>query len=77
MDFVDSSLKMLEYYFLFWLKYNRILPQLFSTDPTDTYIPSSGQKFRYKTLIPSDLKEIVRAGLELYVTRVPTQKRLH
>jgi len=77
MDFVGSSLKIFEYCFLLGLKYNRILPQLFSTDPTGTCIPSSGQKFRYKTLRLLDLKEIVRAGLELYVTSVPTQKRLH
>jgi hypothetical protein len=48
MDFVGSSLKMFEYYFLLVLKYNRILPQLFSADPTDTDIPSSVQNFRYK-----------------------------
>jgi hypothetical protein len=45
MDFVGSSLKMFEYYFLLGLKYNRILPQLFSTDPTVMYIPNSGQNF--------------------------------
>jgi len=49
MDFVGSSLKMFEYYFLFGLKYKRILPQLFNSDPPDTYIPSSGQNVRYKS----------------------------
>jgi hypothetical protein len=49
MDLVGSSLKMFEYYFMLGLKYNRIFPQLFSTDSTDTYIPSSGQSFRYKS----------------------------
>jgi hypothetical protein len=77
MDFVGASLKMFECYFLLGLKYNLILPHLFNTDPTDTYIFSSGQNFRYKTLRTLDLKEIVHAGLELYVTSVPTQKRLH
>jgi len=49
MDFVGSSLKMFEYYFLLGLKYKRILPQLFNTDTSDTYIPSSGQNFRNKS----------------------------
>jgi len=54
---------MFEYYFLLGLKYNRILPQLFSTDPTDTYIPSSVQIFRYKNTETFGFKEIVPAGL--------------
>lgn len=49
MDFVGSSIKMFEYYFLLGLNYNRILPQLFNSDQRDTYIPSSGQNFRYKS----------------------------
>jgi len=49
MDFVGSSLKMFDNYFQLGLKYNRILPQLFYSEPSDTYIPSRGQNIRHKS----------------------------
>jgi hypothetical protein len=64
MDFVGSSLKRFEYYFLLGLKYN------FSVLIQRTRIFLVVDKiFDIKALRPLDLKEIVSSGLELYITK--------